>query len=136
MWCVPSPTGSRIIPTLLIPEALGPLILGYTFVFVAVVDMTAVAGAIGGGGLGNFAIVYGYQRFNWAVTWVAVGRGAHHHRPGPGRAVPRQLAGPQGFAAIGPSNSVSRNSGEIAPFPATMRLQFPCRLPTVPREER
>lgn len=62
----------RIITTLLIPEALGPLILGYTFVFVAVVDMTAVAGAVGGGGLGNFAIVYGYQRFNWTVTWVAV----------------------------------------------------------------
>jgi D-methionine transport system permease protein len=62
----------RIILTLLIPEALGPLILGYTFVFVAVVDMTAVAGAVGGGGLGNFAIVYGYQRFNWAVTWIAV----------------------------------------------------------------
>ena len=62
----------RIIVTLLIPEALGPLILGYTFVFVAVVDMTAVAGAVGGGGLGNFAITYGYQRFNWVVTWVAV----------------------------------------------------------------
>jgi D-methionine transport system permease protein len=51
---------------------LGPLILGYTFAFVAVVDMTAVAGAVGGGGLGNFAIVFGYQRFNWVVTWVAV----------------------------------------------------------------
>lgn len=62
----------RIITTLLIPEALGPLILGYTFAFVAVVDMTAVAGAVGGGGLGNFAIVFGYQRFNWVVTWVAV----------------------------------------------------------------
>lgn len=62
----------RIITTLLIPEALGPLILGYTFVFVAVVDMTAVAGAVGGGGLGNFAITYGYQRFNWVVTWIAV----------------------------------------------------------------
>lgn len=62
----------RIITTLLVPEALGPLILGYTFVFVAVVDMTAVAGAVGGGGLGNFAITYGYQRFDWAVTAVAV----------------------------------------------------------------
>lgn len=62
----------RIITTLLVPEALGPLILGYTFVFVAVVDMTAVAGAVGGGGLGNFAITYGYQRFNWVVTGVAV----------------------------------------------------------------
>jgi D-methionine transport system permease protein len=62
----------RIITRVLLPEALGPLILGYTFVFISVVDMTAVAGSIGGGGLGNFAIVYGYQRFNWLVTWVAV----------------------------------------------------------------
>lgn len=62
----------RIILTLLVPEALGPLILGYTFVFVAVVDMTAVAGAVGGGGLGDFAITYGYQRFEWGITAIAV----------------------------------------------------------------
>ncbi|MDN4615679.1 methionine ABC transporter permease [Leifsonia sp. F6_8S_P_1B] len=62
----------RIITTLLIPEALGPLILGYAFIFVAIVDLSAIAGSIGGGGLGNFAISYGYQRYNWAVTWLAV----------------------------------------------------------------
>ncbi|OXM72919.1 MULTISPECIES: methionine ABC transporter permease [Amycolatopsis] len=62
----------RIILTLLVPEALGPLVLGYTFVFVAIVDMTAVAGAVGGGGLGDFAITYGYHRFDWVVTWLAV----------------------------------------------------------------
>ncbi|GAB3580902.1 methionine ABC transporter permease [Calidifontibacter terrae] len=62
----------RIIRTVLLPEALGPLVLGYTFALVAVVDMTAIAGAIGGGGLGQFAITYGYQRFNWTVTGVAV----------------------------------------------------------------
>ena len=62
----------RIISTLLIPEALGPLILGYSFVFVAIVDLSAVAGSLGGGGLGDFAISYGYQRYNWVVTWVAV----------------------------------------------------------------
>ncbi|WP_020496061.1 MULTISPECIES: methionine ABC transporter permease [Sciscionella] len=62
----------RIIRTLLVPEALGPLILGYTFIFVAVVDMTAVAGAVGAGGLGDFAITYGYHRFNWVVTGIAV----------------------------------------------------------------
>ena len=62
----------RIIVGLLIPEALGPLILGYTFVLVAIIDMTAVAGGLGGGGLGQFAISYGYQRFDWEVTWVAV----------------------------------------------------------------
>jgi len=55
-----------------IPEALAPLILGYTFMFIAVVDMSAMAGYIGGGGLGNFAIIYGYQQFDQAVTWVTV----------------------------------------------------------------
>ncbi|WP_312181213.1 ABC transporter permease subunit [Arthrobacter sp.] len=62
----------RIIATILIPEALGPLILGYTFVFVALVDMSAVAGYVGGGGLGTFAIQYGYRQFNPVVTWAAV----------------------------------------------------------------
>ena len=62
----------RIIGTILIPEALGPLILGYTYIFVALVDMSAVAGYVGGGGLGNFAIQYGYRQFNPVVTWAAV----------------------------------------------------------------
>jgi D-methionine transport system permease protein len=62
----------RIIFTVLLPEALGPLILGYTFIFVALVDMATVAGYIGGGGLGNFALLYGYRQFNPVVTWAAV----------------------------------------------------------------
>lgn len=62
----------RIIRTVLIPEGLGPLVLGYTFAFIAVVDMTAMAGVIGGGGLGNFALQYGYRQFNPWVTWAAV----------------------------------------------------------------
>ncbi|WP_280342298.1 methionine ABC transporter permease [Nocardia neocaledoniensis] len=61
----------RIILTLLIPEALGPLILGYTFVVIAIVDISAMAGTVGGGGLGDFALVYGYQQFDWEVTIVA-----------------------------------------------------------------
>lgn len=63
----------RIITTIIVPEALGPLILGYTFLFVAIVDMSAMAGAVAGGGLGDFALQYGYQRFNHAVTWITVG---------------------------------------------------------------
>ena len=55
-----------------IPEALAPLVLGYTFMFIAVVDMSAMAGYIGGGGLGNFAIIYGYQQFNQQATWATV----------------------------------------------------------------
>lgn len=62
----------RIIVTVIVPETLGPLILGFTFLFVGITDMTAVAGAIGAGGLGNFALVYGYQRFNDVATWTAV----------------------------------------------------------------
>ena len=62
----------RIIFTVLIREALGPLILGYTFIFVAITDMSAVAGLVGGGGLGDFAIQYGYRLFNPTVTWAAV----------------------------------------------------------------
>lgn len=61
----------QIITTVIIREALGPLILGYTFIFIAVIDMTAMAGYIGGGGLGDFAIVYGYRAFNWEVMYVA-----------------------------------------------------------------
>lgn len=63
---------TRIVCTVLLPEALGPLILGYTFALVALVDMSAVAGVVGGGGLGNFAIVYGYRQFDTVVTWAAV----------------------------------------------------------------
>ena len=62
----------RIIGTVLIPEGLGPLVLGYTFAFIAVVDMSAMAGVIGAGGLGNFALQYGWRQFNPWVTWSAV----------------------------------------------------------------
>ena len=62
----------KIIQSVILPEALGPLILGYTFIFIAVIDMSAMAGYIGGGGLGDFAIVYGYRQFEPQVTWAAV----------------------------------------------------------------
>ncbi|RNE48820.1 methionine ABC transporter permease [Corynebacterium alimapuense] len=62
----------KIISTVILPESLGPLVLGYTFIFIAVVDMSAMAGYIGGGGLGDFAIVYGYRAYDLEVTYVAV----------------------------------------------------------------
>jgi D-methionine transport system permease protein len=62
----------RIIFTVIIPEALGPLILGATFMFIAIVDMSAMAGYIGAGGLGDFAIQYGYRAFDSNVTYVAL----------------------------------------------------------------
>ena len=55
----------RIIFTVIIPEALGPLILGAT-------DMSAMAGYIGAGGLGDFAIQYGYRAYDNNVIYVAL----------------------------------------------------------------
>jgi D-methionine transport system permease protein len=62
----------RIIFTVIIPEALGPLILGATFMFIAIVDMSAMAGYVGAGGLGDFAIQYGYRAFDNNVTYVTL----------------------------------------------------------------
>ena len=62
----------KIITTVILPEALGPLVLGYTFLVIGITDMSAMAGAIGAGGLGDFALRLGYQRFNDQVTWAAV----------------------------------------------------------------
>jgi D-methionine transport system permease protein len=53
-------------------EAFGPLLLSLTFIFVALIDATAVAGAVGGGGLGNLALTYGYQRFDYAVMVLII----------------------------------------------------------------
>lgn len=58
--------------TVVIPEQLAPLILGYAFLFIAVTDMSAMAGTIAGGGLGSFALQYGYRNMNDQVTWVAI----------------------------------------------------------------
>ncbi|MBC3185962.1 ABC transporter permease [Corynebacterium sp. zg-331] len=62
----------KIITSVIIPEALGPLVLGYTFIFIAIVDMSAMVGYIGGGGLADFAIVYGYRAFDKETMYVAV----------------------------------------------------------------
>jgi D-methionine transport system permease protein len=63
----------NIIFDVVISQALAPLILSYAFLFVGVVDMSAMAGLIGGGGLGDFAKVYGYNKFTPSITWVCVG---------------------------------------------------------------
>jgi len=62
----------KVIFTILIPEALGPLILGLTFIAVALIDFSAMAGTVGGGGLGAIAMSYGYQRFDTSVIVVTV----------------------------------------------------------------
>jgi D-methionine transport system permease protein len=61
-----------ILTTVLIPEGLGPLTLGYTFIFVGIVDMTAQGALVGGGGLGEYAITYGSQRYDWWIVYISV----------------------------------------------------------------
>jgi D-methionine transport system permease protein len=62
----------QIIFGVLIPEALGPLILGITFITVGLIDFSAMAGTVGGGGLGDLSMTYGYQRFDTSVIVVTV----------------------------------------------------------------
>lgn len=62
----------RILFTIVVPEGLGALILGLTYIVVALIDATAVAGIVGGGGLGDLAMVYGYQRFDSTVMFVII----------------------------------------------------------------
>lgn len=62
----------QIIFTVLIPEALGPLVLGLTFMSISLIDFSAMAGTVGAGGLGHIAQTYGYQRFDWSVMLVTV----------------------------------------------------------------
>ncbi|AIQ14978.1 methionine ABC transporter permease [Paenibacillus durus] len=52
-----------IILQVLIPEALPALVRGMTIAVISITEFTAVAGAIGAGGLGSLAIRFGYQRF-------------------------------------------------------------------------
>ncbi len=53
----------QIIYKVLVPEAFAGIVAGLTITFVSLVGYSAMAGAIGGGGLGDLGIRYGYQRF-------------------------------------------------------------------------
>jgi len=62
----------QIIVKVLLPEALPSLVDGITLTIINLIGYSAMAGAIGGGGLGDLAIRYGYQRFRTEVMIVAV----------------------------------------------------------------
>ncbi len=54
----------QIIWYFVLPEAMGSLILTLTTATISLIGATAMAGTVGGGGVGDLAIVYGYQRFD------------------------------------------------------------------------
>lgn len=61
-----------IVSEVLIPEALPGLTAGFTVTLVTLIGASAMAGAVGSGGLGDLAIRYGYQRFETNVMIVVV----------------------------------------------------------------
>jgi D-methionine transport system permease protein len=62
----------QIIWKVLIPESMPALIDGITLTIINLIGYSAMAGAIGGGGLGDLAIRYGYQRFRPEIMAIAV----------------------------------------------------------------
>ena len=62
----------QIIFKVLLPEAMPSLVSGVTLTIINLIGYSAMAGAIGGGGLGDLAIRYGYQRFRPEVMAVSV----------------------------------------------------------------
>ena len=65
-------TPKQVIIKVLIPEAWPGIIRGITLTLITLVGYSAMAGAIGGGGLGDLAIRYGYQRFDVVVMLVTI----------------------------------------------------------------
>ena len=65
-------TTSQIITKVLIPESLPSIILGVTLTIINIIGYSAMAGSIGGGGLGDLAIRFGLYRFQTDVMIIAV----------------------------------------------------------------
>lgn len=61
-----------IVREVLVPEALPGIVAGFTVTLVTLIGASAMAGAIGAGGLGDLAIRYGYQRFETSVMVAVV----------------------------------------------------------------
>jgi D-methionine transport system permease protein len=62
----------HIIRHVLLPEALPGILGGFTITVVAMIGSSAMAGAVGAGGLGDLAIRYGYQRFDTTVMVTVI----------------------------------------------------------------
>lgn len=65
-------TNSQIVFKVLLPEAMPSLVSGITLTVINLIGYSAMAGTIGGGGLGSLAVSYGYYRFDTKVMLCAV----------------------------------------------------------------
>ncbi|MGI5875555.1 MAG: methionine ABC transporter permease [Dethiobacteria bacterium] len=62
----------QVISKVLLPEAKPALLLGVAITAINLVGYSAMAGIVGGGGLGTLAYFYGYQRYQVAIMWSSV----------------------------------------------------------------
>ena len=65
-------TPMQILLRVMLPEAVPSLITNFTLAITTILGYTAMSGAIGGGGLGKIAIMVGYNRYKYAVLYLAV----------------------------------------------------------------
>jgi len=65
-------TPMQTIIKFVLPEALGSLIVNFTISIIGLVGASAMAGTVGGGGIGDLAITYGYQRFDTITMLITV----------------------------------------------------------------
>ena len=65
-------SNAQIVCKVLLPEALPGILAGLTIATVSLIGFSAMAGVVGGGGLGDLGIRYGYQRFMPEVMWPVV----------------------------------------------------------------
>ena len=62
----------QIVTRVMLPESVPSLITNFTLAITTIMGYTAMSGAVGGGGVGKLALAYGYQRYRFAVLYLAV----------------------------------------------------------------
>jgi len=65
-------TPTQTIFRFLLPEALSSLVVNFTIATIGLIGASAMAGTVGGGGIGDLAITYGYQRFDTVTMMITV----------------------------------------------------------------
>lgn len=62
----------QIIRYFILPEAMPSIILALTTAMIGLIDATAMSGTVGGGGIGDLAVNYGYRRFDYVIMIITV----------------------------------------------------------------
>ncbi|MHC5305683.1 methionine ABC transporter permease [Bartonella sp. LJL80] len=62
----------QIVSNVIVPESFSSLVTGFTVMVIAIISATSLAGFLGGGGLGDMAIRYGYQRYNTEIMTMVI----------------------------------------------------------------